>query len=259
MAKHQESDAKGAIRRLLLDACGQLQRGRLTYLGLPAEEALDIKALSPLLENAICIADKKATLEETKRSIAAIPLKQKRFVCVDMWKYLSDQYPTEPLVADVTYLDFYGGGLKDGNPFANEIHGLRSYFAKHAKHGNRTFILAWFFMPHDQGKEIYLETCQKIVPAMDMKLLRQSTGMWSRIIAVRLLLRQSLLEHGMTANVFQHALYKRSMNTIIVAFSKGDDSIARLKLSHPDCLLHSPVVAYDPGKPVPRLIPIPVV
>src|SRR6185437_14361615 len=217
MAKHQESDAKDAIRHLLRDACEQLQRSRLTYLGLPAEEAVDIKLLGPLLENAICVADKKTTLDETKRSIAAIPLKHRRFVCTDMWKYLSEKYVLEPLVADVTYLDFYGGGFKDGNPFANEIHGLRSYFAKHAKHTNRTFVFAWFYMPHDQGKDVYMETCQKIIPEMDMRLLRRSTGMWVRTIAIRLLLRQSLLEHGMTATVFHHALYKRSMNTIIIA------------------------------------------
>lgn len=79
MAKHQESAAKQTIRLLLLDAAERLQRRKLTYLGLPAEEALDIKALSPVLENVICVADKKATLEETKRSIAPIPLRVRRF------------------------------------------------------------------------------------------------------------------------------------------------------------------------------------
>lgn len=257
MAIHQESEAKGAVRYLLRDACEQLQRGRLTYLGLPAEEALDIKLLSPLLENVICIADKKATLEETKRSIASLPLKHRRFECIDMWKYLIERYPSESLLADVTYLDFYGGGIKKQNPFANEIHGLRSYFARHSRFPNRTFLLAWFYMPRDQGKEIYLETCQKIVPDMDLKLLRQSTGVWSRTIAVRLILRQSLHEHGMVANVFHHALYKKSMNTIIVAFSRGDDSLSRLKLGHPDCLLQAPVVSYEQGKPIPRLLSLP--
>jgi hypothetical protein len=252
-----ESEAKDAIRHILRDACEQLQRNRLTYLGLPAEEAFDIKLLAPLLENAICVADKRSTLDETKRSIAAIPLKHKRFEHGDMWKYLSEKYVAEPLVADITYLDFNGGGLKEGDPFANEIYGLRSYFAKHAKYPNRTFVFAWFYMPHDHGKDVYIETCKKIVPEMDMKLLRQSTGMWSRTIAVRLLLRQSLLEHGMTANVIQHALYKKSMNTIIIAFSKGDDTIAKIKLSHPDHLLQAPVVAYDAGKAVPRLVTVP--
>lgn len=257
MAKHQESDAKNAIRNLLRDACGLLQRSRLTYLGLPAEDATDVKLLGNLLENVICIADKKATLDEAKRSIATIPLKQRKFFHGDMWNYLGENYANESLIADVAYLDFYGGGLKYGNPFANEIHGLRSYFAKHARHKNRTFIFAWFYMPHDQGKEIYLDTCQKIVPEMDMRLLRQSTGVWSRTIAVRLLIRQSLLEHGMTASVVHHALYKRAMNTIIIAFAKGDDAISKHKLTHPDCLLSAPVISYESGCPVPKILSIP--
>src|SRR5262245_28306550 len=133
MAKHQESAAKQTIRLLLKDACQRLQRKGLTYLGLPAEEALDIKVLSPMLENAICVADRESTLQETRRSIGGIPLKQKKLICSDMWEYLHTSYPQEPLVADVTYLDFYGGGIQKSNPFAEEIQGLRSYFAKHAR------------------------------------------------------------------------------------------------------------------------------
>jgi hypothetical protein len=257
MAKHQESAAKHAVRLMLLDACERLQRGKLTYLGLPAEEALDIKTLSPVLENVICVADKKATLEEAKRSIAPIALRVRRFECGDMWKYLREKYPGEALVADVTYLDFYGGGIRDRNPFANEIHGLRSYFAKHAAYTNRAFVLAWFYMPRDKGKEAYLETCKKIVPEMELRLLRRSSGVWARTVAVRLLLRQSLLEHGMSAAVFHHALYKKSMNTIIIVFSKGEDPHCKLTLGHADCLLTAPVIAYEEGRVVPHLVPIP--
>lgn len=257
MAIHQESEAKQSVRLLLLDACRQLQRGKLTYLGLPAEEALDIKVLSPVLENAICVAQDDATLQETRRSIASVALRIRRFRAIDMWKYLRQEYPAEPLTADVTYLDFYGGGVKNENPFANEIHGLRSYFAKQALIPNQAFVMAWFYMPRDKGKAIYVRTCEKIIPKMELELLRSSKGVWSRTIAVRLLLRQSLSEHGMSASVFHHALYKKVMNTIIIVFSKGHDPRCKIQLGSPDVLLTEPVVAYEPDSVVPRLIPIP--
>src|SRR5579871_6058384 len=187
MAKHKETPAKQTIRLLLRDACERLQRGGLTYLGLPAEEALDLKALDNLITNAICIAEKQATLEETRRSIAGLPLKERKFVCADMWQYLRTTYPTEPLVADITFLDFYGGGIKAKNPFAEEIQGLRSLFAKHALHPNRAFVLGWFFMPRDQGKEPYVTACQKIVPEADLAPLKAASGVLARAIAVRLL------------------------------------------------------------------------
>lgn len=68
----------------------RLGRGALTYLGLPAEAALDIKVLEPLLANVICLADKTRTLEETRRSIAPCTFKIRRFLVKDMWEYLRD-------------------------------------------------------------------------------------------------------------------------------------------------------------------------
>lgn len=256
MDKFQDSAPKDAVRLLLKDASEQLQRGKLTYLGLPAEKALDIKVLHPVLENAICVADKRSTLDETRRNIAMIRLKQRKFECTDMWNYLIKKYPSEPLVADVTYLDFYGG-IKDTNPIGIEIQGLRSYFAKHAKYPNKAFVFAWFYNPRDDGKDVYIQTCEKIITASDLTILQKSSGVWLRTLAVRLILRQSLREHGMNALVYHHALYKKTMNTIIVIYAKGDDPALRLQLSHPDCLLQAPVVKYEPGTPIPKILPLP--
>jgi hypothetical protein len=258
MDKYQDSAVKDTVRALLKDACELLQRGKLTYLGLPAEKALDIKILHPVLENAICVADKRSTLDETRRSIAMLPLKQRKFECTEMWNYLIERYPSEPLIGDVTFLDFYGG-IKDTNPIAIEIQGLRSYFAKHAKYPNRAFVFAWFYNPRDDGKEVYIETCEKIIPDNDLRILRKNSGVWLRTLAVRLILRQSLKEHGMTATVYHHALYKKTMNTIIIVYSKGDDPNLRLQLSHPDCMLQAPVVKYELDSLVPRLLPLPTV
>src|SRR5437016_5858914 len=131
MIGFKETAAKQAIRRLILEASTRLQRQGLTYLGMPAETALDILVLRKTLKNVICIAAKDSTLDETRRSVATLPLKHTRFLAVDMWDYLATEYPREELVADVAFLDFYGGGLTHGDPFAAEIAGLRSYFAKH--------------------------------------------------------------------------------------------------------------------------------
>src|SRR5260370_24382380 len=108
MDKCQDSAVKDTVRALQKEACEHLQRGKLTYLGLPAEKALDIKILHPILENAICVADKRSTLDEARRSISMLPLKQRKFECTDMWNYLIERYPSEPLIGDVTFLDFYG-------------------------------------------------------------------------------------------------------------------------------------------------------
>ena len=256
MARHQESAAKQATRLLILDGCRTLQRGSLTYLGLPAEEALDIKVLAPLLENVICVADRARVLEEARRSIATLPLRGRRFVQADMWEYLRDEYPREPLVADVTFLDFYGGGLRKGNPYALEIAGLRSYFAKHARQSARAFILAWTYMPRDAGPEGYVRELAKSLPTDEVQLLRRSSGTELRSLAVRLLLKQCLREHGMDVKLFQHAVYKAIMNTVIILFSRGQDPTCRLSLESPHTLLTEPMCVYEVAQPVPRLVPL---
>jgi hypothetical protein len=256
MARHQESAAKQSVRLLLRDACDALNRGSLTYLGLPAEEARDVLVLGSLLENVICVDDKKAVLDETRRSIAGLALRERKFIVGDMWEYLHSGYPAEPLLADVTHLDFYGGGLSNV-PFEREIQGLRSYFAKHARHPNRAFVLAWFYMPRDKGPEPYITACKKCIPGTDLSLLENASGMWVRTLAIRLLIRQSLAEHGMSASVFQHVLYKRSMNTLIVVYSKGLDPNCTITVGSPDSILVAPVVSYDGHSAVPNIIAVP--
>ena len=256
MANHQESHAKQATRLLLRDACERLQRRRLTYLGLPSNEAIDIKVLGNLLENVICVEEKLAILEETRRTIAAMPLKIRKFENNNIWNYLREDYPKETLAADVAFLDFYGGGIRRKDPFAEEIAGLRSYFAKHARYANRAFVFAWTYMPRDSGKNHYIATCEKLISPSDLCLLTNSSGVQTRSIAIRMLLRQSLREHGMFANLYQHALYKRIMNTIILVYSKGYDPSSRIELSDPDTLLTEPVCVYEPDSPVPQFAPL---
>ena len=253
MALHQESDAKQASRELILQACVSLQRKNLTYLGMPAEAALDIKTLKPVLQNVICVAENAAILAETKRSIAGLRLSQKRFRALDVWAYLRDEYPSEPLVADVTFLDFYGGGIMKDDPFATEIAGLRSFFAKQARFPNRAFVFAWTFMPHDKGKAVYVSALEKQkMSDLEAGLVKSATGVRFRAIALRILLRQILDEHGFTVKVFQQLLYKQVMSTMILVFAKGTDPLCSLGLGAPEMLLFEPYYAYESGSAVPR-------
>jgi hypothetical protein len=255
MAKFQESLPKQAIRGLILQACQGLGRKHLTYLGLPAEDATDIKVLAPLLENVICLDLKTSVVDEARRAISHIAtLHNRQFKTSEMWAYLRDEYPREALVADVAFLDFYGGGITREDPFAEEIAGLRSYFAKQAKYKNRAFVLAWTYMPRDRGKAHYIEACERIIGPSEIELLKRSTGTWARSLAVRLLLQQSLREHGMLVRVWQHAVYKRTMNTIIVVYSRGHDKDCHINLDDPASVLTAPVIAYDDGRATPRLI-----
>jgi len=254
MAAHQESAAKQATRDLIFDAAKHLQRASLTYLGMPAENAYDIFTLKPLLQNVICIDEKSVVLDETRRNIAGLTLKTKRFVVADIWEYLRQDYPTETLLADVTFLDFYGGGLHNEDPFAFEINGLRNYFSKHARHPAKAFVLAWTYMPRDRGRQKYIDTLSQILPADEMELLRRTEGVNCRSAALRLLLMQQCREHNLQINLFQHALYKRIMNTMIVVFSRGPDSQCSLPLGDPRRLLIEPCCVYDSKNSVPRLV-----
>src|SRR5689334_6559568 len=98
MDRFKETEVKQTIRRLLRDGAVSLKRPSLTYLGLPAERALDILALNGLLRNVICIDKKQSVLEETRRSIASMRLKERRFIVEDLWEYLRTDYPSESLV-----------------------------------------------------------------------------------------------------------------------------------------------------------------
>lgn len=256
MAIHQESAAKQATRDLILDACKHLQRAPLTYLGMPAEQAKDIITLRSLLQNVICIAEQSRILEEARRSIAGIRLKERRFKVADVWEYLRTEYPHEPLTADVAFLDFYGGGLRKEDPFASEISGLRNYFAKHSHFANRAFVLAWTYMPRDRGEQKYIGALERILPDSEMKLLKGTSGVNFRSVAVRLLLLQECREHELKAKLFHHALYKRVINTIILVFSKGVDTQCTLKLADPLHLLDEPCCVYDSNATVPRLMPL---
>jgi hypothetical protein len=257
MARFQESPAKQAIRRLIVDATSRLQRQGLTYLGLPAEAALDVLALKDLLKNVICVASSEATLEETKRSIATVALRHRRFVAMDMWDYLAKEYPREELVADITFLDFYGGGLSRSNPFATEIAGLRGYFAKHANISAKAFVFAWTYMPRDRGEAKYLDALGKLLGAEDLNVLRSTSGgVAFRSVALRLLLRQHLLEHSLVAKLFHHAVYKRVMSTMILVFTKDTDPSCAVTLGAPGHLLDEPCYVYDAHEAVPRLVSV---
>ena len=253
MAIHQESDAKQASRELIMQACVSLQRSNLTYLGMPAEAALDIKTLRPVLQNVICIGDNAGTLAETKRSIAGLRLVHKRFRTVDVWAYLRDEYSSEPLVADVTFLDFYGGGIMKDDPFATEIAGLRSYFAKQARSPNRAFVFAWTFMPHDKGKGIYVSALEKQkMSSIEADLVKNATGVRFRAAALRILLRQILDEHGFGVKLFHQLLYKQVMSTMILLFSKGTDPSCTVAMAAPDLLIQEPYYTYESGRAIPR-------
>jgi len=251
MAKFQESEAKQTIRLLIRGACEHLGRLELTYLGLPAESALDVKTLGGLLKNVICVDAKSAVLNETRRSLAGMRLDGRKFEVAEMWSYLRDTYPPEPLVADITFLDFYGGGIRDANPFASEIAGLRNYFVKHAGHPNKAFVLAWTYMPRDKGTLPY-ESLKWLLSKEDMDLLHRTKGLQFRSVAIRLLLRQLLNEHMMSVKIFQHAVYKQMMSTIILVFSRGPDPKCTLALESPDSLRDEPCYVYTPGAAIPQ-------
>lgn len=254
MDKFQESEAKQTIRFLIKDATRSLKRPGLTYLGLPAERALDILALNGLLRNAICIDKSKVVLEEARRSIASMRLKERRFIVKDLWEYLRDDYPSEALVADVSFFDFLGGGLNKADPFAAEIAGLRSYFAKNAQHSHQAYVLAWTYMPRDKGPQAYKRALSTIMPHTESSIIDKSSGVSLRSVAIRLLLMQSLREHGMVVNVFHHALYKSVMSTLIIVYSKGVDPNCKLVMESPDSLLSSPCCVYSAGSPTPSLV-----
>jgi hypothetical protein len=226
-----------------------LNRQNLTYLGMPAEEALDIKALRPVIKNVICVARDSDTIAETARSIASLPISEKRFVRSDIWAYLRDKYPTEPLLADVAFLDFYGGSFVKENPFAVEIAALRAYFARHALSSGKAFVFAWTYMPHDKGEEPYRRILDQLkLSTKERDLLDTASGMRLRSIAIRLVLRQLLAEHGCMARVYHHAVYKNVMNTLILVYAKGTDAQCTLKLQGPEMLLEAPYYNYGPQR-----------
>ena len=70
------------------------------------------------------------------------------------------------------------------------------------------------------------------------------------------LIRQSLREHGMQGAVYHHAVYKKSMNTIILLISKGTDPNCRVTLGSPDCLLSEPAFVYCNKGVIPRVVPV---
>lgn len=258
MSSFQESAAKTTVRQLLREACERLRRGRLTYLGLPGELTIDLKVLGSLLENAICVEREAGVLEEVRRSVSLLPLKKCAFVKQNMWDYLGDQYSSEPLVADVTFLDYCGGGITREDPFAEEIGALRNYFRKHAKYPNRAFVFGWTYMPRDKGKKHYVSALEKIINDEDLlAAVRDCSGMLLRSTAIRLFLWKCLHDHDMLAQLVQHVVYKGVMNAIILVFSKGTDEQCAHDLQAPDCLLTDPAWVYDPGDPTPRAVQLP--
>lgn len=254
MAIFQESDAKAAIRIILRDACIALGRSNLTYLGMPAESANDVKVLRSLLANAICVDRSAETLREAARRIAPFGLATIEQRNREAWQYLRDEYAMEGLLADVTFLDFYGGGLTKDNPFTDEIAGLRSFFVRQARTEDCAFVFAWTFMPHDKGPAKYVEALRKFkLSPEELRLLNTTDGVELRIIALRLLIAKILEELGCSVKLFHHALYKKVMNTMVLIFCKGYDPNCSVKLGDPSKLLGEPYVDYDVRGAVPRI------
>jgi hypothetical protein len=244
MALHQESSAKEGIRRILLRACTELGRSDLVYLGLPAEDALDIKVLQPVLAGAICIADSQDVLVETARSIATIPLKTIVYHKGDAWKFLRDDY-AKSVPADLAYLDFYGGGVRA--PFQTELPALRQYFVQHADVKNRAFIFAWTYMPRDAGEEMYDKAVKfDLLSDKHRKTLSRLTGTNKRSYAIRLILARLVMEHEFQVKLYHHAVYKSTMNALVLVYSKGIDPQCKVPLlpASVDALVDEPYYLY---------------
>ncbi len=60
----------------------------------------------------------------------------------------------------------------------------------------------------------------------------------------------------MLASVYHHAVYKRSMNTVIIVFSKGVDRSCRTRLETADGILREPAYVYDDKSVVPKPLPL---
>ena len=256
----QESDGKQVVRQLLKQAASTIERGNLTYLGMPEAEALDIRALSPVISNVICIDRVQAKLDAARHSIANLPIRIDRYHTADMWEYLKEEYGHEGLVADVAFLDFLGGGITSAIPFQREIAALQAYFWRQAQpeYINRTFILAWTFMPHDFGVDRYLTPLSKLLFPKDITALKKYQGINFRSVAIRLLLKHLMEQHEMSATMYEHLLYKRVMNTIIVLFARGDTPDCSVPLGLPEKLVAAPVMEYkeDTAKPVARRLDV---
>ena len=250
----QESAEKKSIRGMLSDAAGLLGRVNLTYLGLPGHRALDILALRAYLDYAICVDRDKKVLDACSASIAGIPLKGTRYVAGDIWDYLNDTYRTEPRVADVTFLDFCGGGINSSTPFAHELGAIRTYFAKQARHPNKAFILAWTYMPHDTGASKYQKALEKVLQPADLQRLANAKGTAYRSVAIRCFLKQCLVEHDMSAKLYHHALYKKTMNTIILIYARGTDASVKVTLGLPEDIMSAFVTRYDGKSLTPDVI-----
>jgi hypothetical protein len=172
----KESAEKEVIRRLIRQAAEELRRETLTYLGMPERQAYDIRALVPLVRNVICVDFESEKLRETARVLARLKLDRKVFWEGNMWAYLRDQYPIEGLVADITFLDFLGGGIRSKELFAQEIAGVRNYFTKQSRYQNRAFVFAWTFMPRDAGSSVYTEGLSKLLPEHEVSLISSQKG-----------------------------------------------------------------------------------
>jgi hypothetical protein len=239
-----ESAEKQIIRRLIRLAAEGLGRENLTYLGLPERHAYDIRALVPLVRNVICVDFEGEKLREAARVLARLKLDRKVFWQGNMWDYLRIHYSIESLVADVTFLDFLGGGIRSKDIFAQEVAAVRNYFTKQSGYENRAFVLAWTFMPRDSGASVYTDELSKLLRENEISLIARQKGWALRALAIRFLLKQVLREHNMTVKLFHHALYKRVMNCMILIYSNGDDPNVRVTLQDPESILHESVYVY---------------
>jgi hypothetical protein len=251
-----ESDEKTLVREALRKAGLALGRQELTYLGMPEAAALDIRILQRLLRNVICIDWERKKLEVAEHNISDLPLKVREFHACDVWEYLKSDYYRAGLTADMTFLDFLGGGISSADTFAHEMHALRSYFSRQALHPRTAFVFAWTYMPHDRGLQAYTRAVENSATEEEKKMLRGLTGIRFRSLAIRLVLSRLLQEHNMTGKIYFHALYKTVMSSLILVFSKGHDPKCTLPMGSPESILSEPIRAYKKGQVVPDSINI---
>jgi hypothetical protein len=246
-----ESSAKNSVRLLLKGAICSLDRTSLTYLGLPGKRALDLATFGGLVTRAICV-ERDKDYDDMRRSVSRYPLKPK-FKKKNVWEYLRDDYPNEEWVADVAFLDFCGGGISSENPFSLEVAGLRAYFTKQANASAVPYVFAWTYMPRDKGSATYKDSMHNLgMSTAEIEQANSLPPLALRSYWVRVVLRQISRELGFKIRVYHHALYRSSMNTLVLLFGKGEQ-VHELRLDSPEIILDAPIYEYVDGSSLPRV------
>lgn len=86
-------------------------------------------------------------------------------------------------------------------------------------------------MPRDVGGQMYEEILKfDRLEERHLHALRTLNGIKKRSYAIRLLLARCLMEHDYRATIYHHAVYKNSMNALVLVFSRGTDPNCGLTL-----------------------------